>query len=199
MKPSSRGSLRAQSPAALIELRVHSPGALSAAGSSEHGGWNDLLLQGDTVTVESRPRHRWIQRPSHAPRKKGTTLSTRLDPHDMSNSRAVREYTQPEGEIIRLKPPPALDLSALKTQNETMAEKAARLEHEARMIVLGKKDDIQPYLGPQMKKNLARQGMAKQKLSLEPDEWDDEDVRFMLGAHHASVEVCCSPCPRFRG
>jgi hypothetical protein len=47
----------------------------------------------------------------------------------------------------------------------------------------------EPYLGPRLKKALMRHGLAKQNLSLETDEWDDDDVKLMLGSVFSSLEV----------
>jgi len=48
------------------------------------------------------------------------------------------------------------------------------------------REDLQPFLGAQLKKNLAKQGLERQNLSLQPDEWDDEVVVNMLGTNFAN-------------
>ena len=53
---------------------------------------------------------------------------------------------------------------------------------------LASKEDLQPYLGAKLKKSLAKLGLEKQKLSLQPDEWDDDVVINMLGTNFASKE-----------
>ena len=50
------------------------------------------------------------------------------------------------------------------------------------------KEELQPFLGAQLKKNLAKQGLVAQQLSLQPDEWDDDTVVNMLGTNFASRE-----------
>jgi len=52
-----------------------------------------------------------------------------------------------------------------------------------------RKEELQPYLGPKLKKNLRKFGLTKQLISLQPDEWDDEDVINMMGSMFASKEA----------
>ena len=50
------------------------------------------------------------------------------------------------------------------------------------------KDDVQPFLGAQLKRNLGKLGLCRQQVSLEPDEWDDESSINMLGGNFGSKE-----------
>jgi len=50
------------------------------------------------------------------------------------------------------------------------------------------KEELQPFLGAKLKKNLAKQGLLAQQLSLQPDEWDDDQVVNMLGVNFSSKE-----------
>ena len=52
--------------------------------------------------------------------------------------------------------------------------------------------DVEPYLGPKLKKALMKHGLQKQKLSVHPDDWDDEEVKLMLGSVFSSPKVHAS-------
>jgi hypothetical protein len=52
-----------------------------------------------------------------------------------------------------------------------------------------RKEELQPYLGPRLKKNLRKIGLEKQLIPLTPDEWDDEDTINMMGSMFASKEA----------
>ena len=60
---------------------------------------------------------------------------------------------------------------------------------------------VEPFLGPKLKKALMKHGLEKQKISITPDDWDNYEVKLILGSMFSSATVnrtvvrkCCLIC-----
>ena len=88
--------------------------------------------------------------------------------------------------------PPALNLERTQITHAKQRKKTKLPPkdsmHEAHHIAQLSKDDVQPFLGAKLKKNLGKQGLLKQHISVQKDEWDDADVINMLGCDYSSKE-----------
>ena len=83
---------------------------------------------------------------------------------------------------------PPLNLPNPSKPANTVAPHANAVSALSHRRARASKEELQPFLGAQLKKNLAKQGLLAQQLSLQPDEWDDDQVVNMLGANFSSKE-----------
>ena len=87
------------------------------------------------------------------------------------------------------KPTPGLPLDLIKARKtQPLSRKMRTVQAEDSVVSRTSKEDLQPWLGAKLKKNLGKLGLAKQQLSLQRDEWDDAEVVDMLGCNYASKE-----------
>ena len=80
---------------------------------------------------------------------------------------------------------PTLNFSKTATTRRKISDSNPDLEQHH----FERKAELQPYLGPKLKKNLRKMGLEKQLIPLTPDEWDDEDTINMMGSMFASKEA----------
>jgi hypothetical protein len=154
------------------------PGSVMAAASI-------LNLQGVRMTSAPKHRRRGWQRTSspigvHVPPERRSKSAMQSDPTYLTDDATA---ASPLSQTLPLRPlrPNKIDLSRL--------ERGSGVPSPARVSPHHSVSQVQPYLGPQLKKALAKQGMAMQRLSLEPDEWDTMEVASMLGSCYASKKV----------
>lgn len=86
---------------------------------------------------------------------------------------------------------PSLNLSKTHTTEPKTLKKMAHSKHDPgneHRHPQTSKEDLQPYLGAQLKRNLGKLGLEKQHVSLKPDEWDDAESVNMLETNFASKE-----------
>jgi len=152
---------------------------MTAVPKSKRRGWQRALLMMENTSMDRHSQ-------SSMPQRNGTSpLSSHLSPPSAQQRSATDRLVLVSNATAR---PTSLRLSALTNTLDTASYRADN--HPTR--------DIQPFLGPKLKKALAKQGMAMQRLNLEADEWDTVEVRSMLGTCYASKEVRISPmddCP----
>lgn len=79
-------------------------------------------------------------------------------------------------------------LNLPKTSGTKRIRKSTTAAHSRPEQSKAGRDDLQPFLGAKLKKNLGKLGLSRQQLSLEPDEWDNESTINMLGSNFGSKE-----------
>ena len=133
-----------------------------------------LNLEGTMYKAEPRMRKTWMRNQKAGAAGEGDRRSA------SSLSIMPTSFDAPDVEAAFAPPPPKLDLSERNLREKKLAAKGGRKSAVA-AAPGAHHVDVQPFLGPELKKALAKQGMRVQKLSLEADEWDTEETRFMLG------------------
>jgi hypothetical protein len=134
-----------------------------------------LNLEGTMYKAEPRMRKTWMRNQKAGGVREGDRRSA------SSLSIMPTSFDAPDIEAVLAPPPPKLDLSERNLREKKLTAKGGRKSAGAAAVPGAHHIDVQPYLGPELKKALAKQGMRVQKLSLEADEWDTEETRFMLG------------------
>ena len=95
----------------------------------------------------------------------------------------------PTAHSAQSKPIPGLPLNLIKARKtQPLSRKMRTVQAEDSIVSRTSKEDLQPWLGAKLKKNLGKLGLVKQQLSLQRDEWDDAEVVDMLGCNYASKE-----------
>lgn len=134
-----------------------------------------LELDGIKAAGHARSRKSWMKN-LMAQRVSGVDARSRtaLNVSSQSDSLAGSSETAPE----RLK----LKLPVKTAKRSALGDVPGNPNKHSR-------SDVQPFLGPELKKSLAKQGMRMQKLDLNADEWDTPEVEFMLGKGFANKQV----------
>jgi hypothetical protein len=170
VSPSSQSNLNARN--------TNRPGSAMAAA-------NILNLQGVRMSSAPKQRRRGWQRSSspigiHIPSEYRSKSAMQTTPTYLTQDATA---AAPPSQTLPLRPlrPNKIDLSRLDRGSGPSCPPRSSPAYGI--------SQVQPFLGPELKKALAKQGMAMQRLSLEPDEWDTMEVTSMLGTCYTSKEV----------